>query len=68
MRLTKTAFVVSTLAALGGCVAVPAAPGYYAPQAAYYGPAPAYYGPPAYHGPSIGIGVYGGYWGRRHWH
>ena len=63
MKLIKSLFVVSALAFLGGCVAVPVNSG-------YYEPAPAYYAPPAYYyGPSIGIGIYGGhrgYYGRRY--
>jgi hypothetical protein len=54
MKLIRTVFVVSALAALGGCLAIPAGPGYYAAPPVYYAP------PPAYYGPSIGIGIYGG--------
>ena len=60
MKSIKTLLVLATLsgaALLGGCVAVPVAP---APG--YYQPAPAYYGP-AYYGPSVGVGVYGGWRG-----
>ena len=65
MKLVKVTFgvsVVAVLAMLGGCVAVPVGPGYYAEP-------PGYYAAPAYYGPSIGIGVYGGRrdFGRRHW-
>jgi hypothetical protein len=56
MKIIKvTSFVVSVLALLailGGCVAVPVGPGYYAG-------APGYYAPPVYYGPSIGVGIYG---------
>jgi len=50
MKLIRVTFVVSALALLGGCMAVPVSPGYYAP-------APAYYAPSVYYGPSIGIGI-----------
>ena len=61
MKLIKSLFIVSALALLGGCIAVPVNSGYYGPAPAYVAPAPAYYGPPAYYyGPSIGIGIYGG--------
>lgn len=56
MKPIRGKFVVSVLAVLamlGGCVAVPVGPG-------YYGGAPGYYAPPAYYGPSIGIGLFGG--------
>lgn len=53
MKIVRVAFVVSALALLGGCIAVPVSPGYYAP-------APGYNAPPVYYGPSIGIGIYGG--------
>ena len=58
MKLIKVTFVVSALALLTGCVAVPVNSG-------YSEPAPVVYAPPVYYsGPSIGIGVYGGYRGR----
>jgi len=60
MKIIKAVFVVSALAALGGCMVVPVAPGPYAGPPAYYAPAPAYYAPPVYYGPSIGFGIYGG--------
>jgi len=63
MNLVRVTCVVSALAVLGGCVAVPVGPGYYGGSSGYYetpAPAPAYYAPPAYYGPSIGIGFYGG--------
>ena len=69
MKLIKLTFVVSAVALLSGCVAVPVNSGYYDPAPVYVAPAPTYYGPPAYYyGPSIGIGIYGrrGY-GHRHW-
>lgn len=62
----KVVLIASALAMLGGCVAVPAYP-------VRYEPAPVYYGYPAYYGPSISLGIYGGrhghyYGGRRgHW-
>jgi hypothetical protein len=37
-----------------------APPRAYVPVPAYYGSAPVYYGAPAYHGTSMGFGVYGG--------
>jgi hypothetical protein len=67
MKIIKVTFVVSVLAVLailGGCVAVPVGPGYYAG-------APGYYAPPAYYGPSIGVRIYGagrGYYGRGYGH
>src|SRR4051795_8048971 len=63
MNFIKPGVVALALAALAGCVAVPADPYYSAAPAAYYPPAPAYYpapvyyGAPAYIGPSIGIGI-----------
>lgn len=69
----KVILIASALTALGGCVAVPAGPGYYEPAPVVYVPAPAYYGPrvyygpPAYYGPSIRFGIYGGgHRGHRH--
>ena len=63
MKLIKLTFVVSALALLSGCIAVPVNSGYYEPAPVYVAPAPVYYGAPAYYGPSIGIGIYGGYRG-----
>jgi hypothetical protein len=61
MKLVKLTLVVSTLALLSGCVAIPVDSGYYdSPGPVYVAPAPAYYGP------SIGIGIYRGYRGHRH--
>lgn len=68
MKLIRVAFVVSALAMLGGCVAVPYDPGYYGGYPGYDAPAPAYYPPPVYYGPSIGIGIYGGGRGYGHGH
>ena len=48
----RVTFVVSALAMLGGCVAVPVDSGYYAGS-------PGYYAAPAYYGPSIGVEVSG---------
>jgi len=65
MKTIKVSLLVSLLALLAGCVAVPVAPG-----------PPGYYAP-EYVGPSIGIGIYGdsawaghrhGGYGRGHWH
>ena len=56
MKLIKVTIgisVLAVLAMLGGCVAVPVGPG-------YYGGSPGYYAAPAYYGPTIGIGVFGG--------
>ena len=65
----KAVLIISVLAALGGCVAVPVQPGYYEPAPVVYVPAPVYYGPPAYYGPSISFGIYGGGGGHsRHGH
>jgi len=68
MNLIRVTIVVSALVVMGGCVAVPVGPSYYASPGYYDAPAPAYYGPPVYYGPSIGIGIYGGRHdhGRRH--
>jgi hypothetical protein len=55
--------IVSALTVLGGCVAVPVQPGYYEPGPVVYLPAPAYYGP------SVSFGFYGGGGGgHRHYH
>ncbi len=55
MKFIKWLVLGAAVAALSGCAV-------YAPA-----PAPGYYygGPPVYYGPSVGIGVYGGY--HRHW-
>jgi hypothetical protein len=62
MKRIGMGFVALMLAGLGGCMAVPVAPGYYEGAPGYYAPAPVYYGPSVYFGPSIGI--YGGGRGR----
>ena len=49
MKTIKVIFLVSMLAVLSGCMVVPVSPGYYEP---------------AYVGPSVGIGIYGGGWGH----
>jgi len=64
MKMIRVTFVVSMLALLGGCVAVPVASAPYAGPPGYYAPAPVYYAPPVYYRPSFGIGIYGG--GRGH--
>ena len=51
MKIIKVTLLVSMLALLGGCMVVPVSPGYYAP---------------AYVGPSVGIGIYGGGHGHGH--
>ena len=48
MNMIRVTLLVTLLAVLGGCMVVPVSPG-----------SPAYYAP-AYVGPSIGIGIYGG--------
>ncbi len=48
MKMIRVTFLVSMLVVLGGCMVVPVSPG------------PAGYYAPAYYGPSIGIGIYGG--------
>lgn len=60
MKLIKLTFIVSTLAIVSGCVAVPVNSGYYTPAPVYVAPAPVYYSPPVLYRPSIGIGIYGG--------
>jgi hypothetical protein len=59
MKTIKVTLLVSTLALLGGCMAVPVAPGPYA-GGGYYAPAPVYYAAPAIYAPSVGFGFYGG--------
>jgi hypothetical protein len=49
MKMIRVTFLVSMLAVLGGCMVVPVSPG-----------PPGYYTAPAYYGPSVGIGIYGG--------
>ncbi len=60
MKLIRLTFLVSALAMLSGCVAVPVNSGYYDAAPAVYVPAPVIYAPPVFYGPSIGIGIYGG--------
>jgi hypothetical protein len=67
MKLLKPVMVVTALAALGGCVAVPVGPGYYSSGPGYYAAEPAYYPPPVYYGPSVEIGVHRGWHGGRHY-
>ena len=45
MNITKLTFLVSALALLGGCVAVPATSDYYMDSGGYYGTGPAYVAP-----------------------
>jgi hypothetical protein len=68
MKSIKTVLVLSAVAMLGGCIAVPVGPGYYGGAGyydgpRYYAPAPVYYGPPV----SLGIGIGGGGRGYRGW-
>jgi len=60
MKMIRLTFVVSMLAVLSGCVAVPVAADPYAGSPGYYARAPVYVAPPVYYGPSFGIGIYGG--------
>ncbi len=53
MKPVRAMSIVSVLAVLGGCMVVPVNPGYSAGSSGYYGA-------PAYYGPSIGVGIYGG--------
>lgn len=53
MKTMKTTLIVSALAMMGGCVAVPVGQSYYAP-------APVYIAPPAIYVPSVSFGYYGG--------
>ena len=62
MKIIRASLVVSALAVLAGCVAVPVGPGYNGGPSGYY--APGYYAPPAYYSPSVSIGIFGG--GRFH--
>jgi hypothetical protein len=48
MKILKVTLLLSMFAVLGGCMVVPVNPG------------PSGYYAPAYVGPSIGIGIYGG--------
>jgi len=52
MKTLKLATLAMLIAALSGC--------------AVYGPPPPYYGGPAYYGPAVRVGVYGGY-GYHRW-
>ena len=66
MRSIKLLAVGAVAALLSGCAVYGPPPGAVYAAPGYYQPAPAYYGP------SVGIGVYGGYgrgygYGRRHW-
>jgi hypothetical protein len=65
MKLIRLTFLVSAVALLSGCVAVPVNSGYYGSGAVVYAPAPVIYAPPVFYGPSIGIGIYGGRGGYR---
>jgi hypothetical protein len=62
MRALRWISLALAGAFLSGCAV------YALPPGGYGGP---YYAPPAYYGPSVGIGVYGGYgrgyYGHRHW-
>jgi len=69
MKPVTAIFIALVLAALGGCMVVPVHPGYHVGAPAYAAPGPVRYGAPAYYGPSIGVGIYGGErdHGRGHW-
>ena len=69
MKIIKIGFVLTALAVLGGCMAVPVDPGYAAAPPRYYAPAPVYYPAPVLYGPPVGFGFYGGGHGYRggHW-
>lgn len=58
MSSNRLGVLVSALALLGGCVAVPVDPGYYTDSSGYYGPAPVYVAPPpVYYGaPAVFFG------------
>jgi len=60
MKPIRAVLIASVLAVLGGCMVVPVSPGYYEGPQGYAAPGPVYYGAPAYYGPSIGFGIYGG--------
>ena len=68
MNVFKSVLIASAVAALGGCVAVPVGPGYYSSGPGYYTPEPAYYPPSVYYGPSVEIGVNGGWRGGHRGH
>jgi hypothetical protein len=61
MKILRTAIALSALGLFAGCVAYPE---YAVAPAPYYGQA--YYPPPVYYGPSVGIGIYGGWHGGHH--
>lgn len=56
MKTIKTTLIVSALAMMGGCAAVPVDSGYYPGPQAYYAPAPVYYAPAVVYGPSVSVG------------
>ena len=66
MKTIKTTLIVSALAMMGGCVAVPVGQGYYPGPQAYYAPAPVYIAPPVIYGPSFGFGYRSGRGGYRY--
>ena len=66
MKPIKVLPIESALAVLVGCVVAPVEPGYYAGPQVYAVPAPVYYRAPAYYGPSVRLGIYGGRGGYRH--
>jgi hypothetical protein len=69
MNTIKLGLFVTATALLGGCVAVPAAPGYYPGAADYNGTAPAYFADsPVYIAPRVHIRPHAGGGGRSGYH
>lgn len=64
MKTIRVMFVLSTLSMMGGCVVVPAAPGYYPGPQGYYESPPVYYGPSVYYIPSFEFGINRGWGGH----
>ena len=60
MKPIRAMLITSVLAVMGGCMVAQLSPGYYGGPEGYVAPAPLYYCAPAYYGPSIGFGIYGG--------
>ena len=68
MKPIRVMLTASVLAVLAGCMVVPVSPGYDAGPEVYAAPPQIYYGAPAYYGPSIRFGIYGGGRGYGHGH